>query len=75
MKKNYVTLICLYGFLNGTVSLASEISESVKKDSVLAENKNLTLGPSRDLFDDQKNNGYVYQGIRYVPAVAIAFFL
>ena len=74
MKKNYVTLICLYGFLNGTVSLASEISESVKKDSVLAENKNLTLGPSRDLFDDQKNNGYVYQGIRYVPAVAIAFF-
>lgn len=74
MKKNHVTLICLYAFLNGTVSLASEPSEHGKKDPVLAENKNLTLGPSRDLFNDQKNNGYVYEGIRYVPAVAIAFF-
>ena len=30
MKKNYVKLICLYGLFNGTVSLASEISEPVK---------------------------------------------
>ena len=74
MKKNYTALICLFGFLSSTASLASEKSEPSKKDSVSAEIKNLTLGPSRDFFNDQKSNGYVYEGIRFVPAAAIAFF-
>ncbi len=71
--KNILTILCS-SFLLGTVSIASEISESPKKDSVIVDQKNLLLGPSSDLFSDQKNNGYVYEGIRIVPAVVVAFF-
>jgi len=74
MTRNYVIAIFFFSFLMGSVSIASEISESPKKDSVVADHKNLPLGPSNDLFNDQKNNGYVYEGIRIVPAVAVAFF-